>query len=110
LFGAHVYNLRHNVNTRNWIAFPTNFTYLTNALDILDEIVNVTTFTLWNETLQRRVTCNEFSCPDLISCTPSSCNFNIEGGRGYEINVNNSGPNQINWSGVGFVHADYNLT
>ncbi|MFH1290479.1 MAG: Ig-like domain-containing protein, partial [Nanoarchaeota archaeon] len=62
-FGAHVYTLRHNGNTRNWIGFPTNASYLKMANDSLYEIRNATAFTMWNGTIQKRMTCNKFSCP-----------------------------------------------
>ncbi|RMD45408.1 hypothetical protein D6829_02415, partial [Candidatus Pacearchaeota archaeon] len=109
-FGAHVYTLRHNVKTKNWISFPTNFSYLKTANDSLNEITNATAFTLWNATTQKRVTCNSFSCPSFPSCTDSNCNFEIESTRAYEVNINSSAPSQINWSGVGIVYPSQTIT
>ncbi len=108
-FGAHVYSLRHNGDTRNWIGFPANFTYLENANDSLNEITNATAFTMWNATIQKRVTCNTFSCPSGFECTDTNCNFNLQKGRGYEVNINSSAPNEVNWSGVGFVNDAVNI-
>jgi len=110
-FGAHVYELKHNGNTRNWIGFPTNFSYLADANKTLYEIRNATAFTMWNETIQKRVTCNKFSCPDSYECTDTNCNFSFvnQQGRGYEVNVNDSAPSSINWSGVGIVYSSTNI-
>jgi len=104
-FGTHIYALRHNVNTRNWIGFPSNFNYLKNASDALNEIPNATAVSMWNQTDQRRVTCNTYSCPSTYECTPTNCNFsfNMASGRGYEVNINSTAPSAINWSGVGIV-------
>ena len=104
-FGVHVYTLEHNSNTQNWIGFPTNFSYLSNANETLNEITNATAITLFNETIQGRVTCNPFSCPEDFACTDTNCNFGIENGRGYEVNINSSAPSEINWSGVGIVNS-----
>ena len=103
-FGAHVYTLQHTANTRNWISFPTNFSYLSDANKSLKEITNATSFTMWNVTIQQRVTCNDFSCPMYPSCTLTCCNFNLEQGQAYEVNINGSAPAQVNWSGVGIVN------
>ncbi len=112
-FGVHVYQLSHlaNVNTRNWISFPSNASYLTTANQTLNEIRNATAFTMWNSTLQKRVTCNKFSCPDVLSCTASNCNFNFTNrqGYGYEVNINSSVPANINWSLVGYVNLPQQL-
>jgi hypothetical protein len=103
-FGAHVYTLGHNGNTRNWIGFPTNASYLRYANETIDEIANATTFTMWNATTQNRVTCNSFTCPSFPSCTNTTCNFELSPGRGYEVNINSSAPSLINWSLVGLVY------
>ena len=103
-FGAHVYSLEHNGNTRNWLGFPTNASYLANANDSLNEIRNSTAFTMWNETTQTRVTCNSFSCPTFPACTDTNCNFALERGRGYETNLNSSVSDPINWSLAGIVY------
>jgi hypothetical protein len=104
-FGAHIYTLRHNVNTKNWIGFPTNFSYLKDANNTLNEIPNSTAVSMWNRTDQRKVTCNTYSCPSTYECTPTNCNFSFDmaSGRGYEVNVNSSAPSAMNWSGVGIV-------
>ena len=109
-FGVHVYTLQHNGNTRNWLGFPTNFLYLTNANKSLYEIRNLTAFTMWNETTQKRITCNLFNCPDTFECTDTNCNFNLQQGRGYEVNINSSAPSSVNWSGVGVVYNKTTLT
>jgi len=103
-FAIHIYSLKHNGNTRNWIGFPTNFSYLKNANETLHNIRNATAFTMWNSTLQRRVTCNLYSCPNDFECTDTNCNFKLEQGRGYEVNINSSAPSEVNWSGVGITH------
>jgi hypothetical protein len=102
-FGSHVYSLKHNGLTRNWVGFPTNFSYLVDADDTLNEITNATAVTMYNATRQRKVTCNEFSCPDFPSCTETNCNFGISAGAGYEVDINSSAPSEVNWSGVGIV-------
>ncbi|MBD3253417.1 hypothetical protein GF386_06800 [Candidatus Pacearchaeota archaeon] len=109
-FGRHVYYLRHNQNTRNWIGFPTNFSYLKTANDTLYDMTNVTTVTMWNATPQLRVTCNFYSCPDSFECTSTSCNFDIKNGTGYEVNLNGSAPSEVNWSGVGIVYDKANVS
>ncbi|MGV8152580.1 MAG: hypothetical protein ACP5OG_05855 [Candidatus Nanoarchaeia archaeon] len=105
-FGAHVYTLRRNISSRNWIAFPTNFSYMTNANNSLREIRNATTFNMWNKTIQKRVACNFYSCPNSFECTDTNCNFSFgnEQGIAYEVYINNSAPSEINWSGVGIVY------
>ncbi|MFH1801975.1 MAG: LamG-like jellyroll fold domain-containing protein [archaeon] len=104
-FGAHVYTLRHNGNTRNWIGFPTNASYLVTANDSLYEMTNVTTVTTWNATRQNRVTCNEFTCPEFPACTNTTCNFDLMAGIGYEVNVNGTtSASAFNWSLVGIVY------
>jgi hypothetical protein len=104
-FGSHVYTLKHNGNTRNWIGIPVNATYLNYANDSLGNINNATAITMWNATTQKRVTCNTYSCPDSYECTDSNCNFSFDlsSGRGYEVNINSSAPSEINWSTVGIV-------
>ncbi len=109
-FGAHVYGLKHNtsavhsIKNRNWIAFPTNFTYLKNANDTLNEIIGAVAVSQLNKSSQKQVTCNTFSCPETISCTDTACNFELVAGAGYEISLNVSESSQVNWSGVGVVY------
>ena len=108
--GAHVYSLKHNgYSSKNLEGFPTNFTYLKKASDLLGEKEDIDSVNMWNSSTQRRVFCNEFSCPSSISCTPTSCDFGIEGGQAYEIETNLSGPSILNWSGVGFVYPPMSL-
>jgi hypothetical protein len=111
-FGAHVYELKQNGTTRNWIGFPTNFSYLNNANQSLNEIINTTTFTMWNETIQKRVTCNFYSCPSTFECTETNCNFNFNpgNGRSYEVNLNISAPSRVNWSAVGIVYPPLTIS
>ncbi|MBR9704453.1 hypothetical protein GOV12_03520, partial [Candidatus Pacearchaeota archaeon] len=106
LFGSHVYTLRHNGNTRNWLGFPTNFSYLKFANETLSEITNATSVSMINVTNQKKITCNLYSCPSSIECTDSNCNFSFNMGSGlsYEVNINSSAPGEINWSGVGIVN------
>ena len=108
-YGAHVYTLKHSGNTRNILSFPTNFSYLYDANKSLESITNATAFTMWNATLQQRVTCNNFTCPHFPSCTLTSCNFDIESGQAYEVNINSSAPSSVNWSGVGIVYNKSNI-
>ena len=65
---------------------------------------------MFNETNQKRVTCNTFSCPEFPSCTDTNCNFNLVQGRGYEVNVNSSQPSPFNWSLVGVVYEKKNIS
>ena len=111
IFGVHVYELKHNIinpygsiANRNWIGFPTNFSYLKNANDSLNEINGITSVSRLNTTTQKRVTCNEFSCPESFACTDTACNFNLVAGEGYEVSLNVSGSSSVNWSGVGIVY------
>ncbi len=108
-FGAIVYTLSHTTGTSNLIGFPVNFSYLTNANKTLYSITNATSFNLWNATIQKRVTCNKFSCPNYPSCTGTNCNFNLNTGQGYEVNINSSAPGSVNWSGVGIVNSPVNV-
>jgi len=114
ILGRTIYYLKRvgGVGTRNWIGFYLNDSKILDANDTLNEINNITTFNLWNATIQRRVTCNLFSCPNAPSCTETNCNFGIEDGRGYEVNLNSSAPVWVNWSRVGLVvnPLDINLT
>jgi len=59
--------------------------------------------------MQKRVTCNDFSCPENFECTDTNCNFNLEKGRGYEVNINSSAPSSVIWSGVGVVYNKTNI-
>ena len=105
IFAAHLYELKHNtIKSKNWIAFPSNFSYLINANQTLNEIPQATSFTTFNSTIQSRVTCNEFSCPESLGCTTTNCNFKVEPGKGYEINVNTSLSQEVNWSAIGKVN------
>jgi len=106
VYGKTVYYLKRkpNVNTRNWISLYLD-SNLTTANESLNEINNITTFTMFNSTTQVRTTCNLFSCPAFPSCTPTNCDFNftLENATGYEVNVNSSFSEFSNWSLVGKV-------
>lgn len=105
-FGKTVYYIKSkpSVNTRNWMGIYLE-TNVSDSKEALGEISNITSFTMWNSTIQKRVTCNDFSCPDYPGCTLNNCNFNIEDGRGYEINLNLSSPIFTNWSIAGIVKS-----
>jgi hypothetical protein len=109
-FGAHVYELKHNLSSepsiknRNWIGFPTNFTYLNDASDALEEINGIVSIGRLDTSTQKKVTCTEFSCPESFACTETACNFNLEAGEGYEVLLNESENSEVNWSGVGVVN------
>ncbi len=103
-FGLHVYTLRHNTNSKNWIGFPTDFVNLDTANQTLSEIRNATAFAMWNATDQKKVSCTEFLCPNGIECTNEACNFNLEQGRGYEVFIDTGEPSPVQWSGVGIVY------
>lgn len=60
---------------------------------------------MFNSTIQRRVTCNSFSCPDPPSCTETNCNFKLSDGFGYEVNLNSSAQDSVNWSTVGILKS-----
>jgi hypothetical protein len=97
-------------NSRNWINFYMNNSNISSANDTLNEFSNLTTINMWNSTIQRRVTCNDFSCPETIFCTETNCNFNLEFGSGYEVHPNATGsPLQNNWSYVGFLIPPSNI-
>lgn len=105
IFSAHLYELKHNtIKSRNWIAFPSNFSYIKDANETLKEVPQSTAFTTFNATTQSRITCNEFSCPETLSCTSTNCNFKSEPGKSYEVNINTSLSQAVNWSAVGRVH------
>ncbi len=105
IFGVHLYELKHNtIKSKNWIAFPSNFSSLTTANETLNEVPQATSFTTFNATTQSRVTCNNFSCPETVSCTSTNCNFKLEPGKGYELNINTSESQEINWSAIGRVY------
>ncbi|NCN86661.1 hypothetical protein GW932_02415 [archaeon] len=116
IIGAHVYTLKHNpsgiysIKDRNWIGFPTNFSDLKNANDTLNEVTGITSITKFDSLTQKRVTCDEFSCPESFSCTETACNFDISPGEGYEVELNESGPAEINWSSVGKVYTPQDIT
>jgi len=110
-FGAHVYTLRHtSTKTRNWIGFPTDFVNLDTANQTLYEIRNATTFSMWNETNQKRVSCTKYSCPNSFECTDELCNFNLEKGRGYEVDINLSQASPVLWSQAGIVYNKTTIT
>jgi len=111
IYGKTVYYLKRvpNVNTRNRIGFYllSNFT---NANETLSDMTNVTAITMFNNSYQRRVTCNNFSCPDYPLCTDTNCNFNLTRGIGYEVYLNSSAPTEVNWSSVGLVDVAVNVS
>ncbi|MGY4884316.1 MAG: hypothetical protein ACP5NZ_01930, partial [Nanobdellota archaeon] len=113
VIGKTVYYLKRkdNVNTRNWMGFYLQ-SNLTTANQTLIEINNLTSFTMWNSTIQKRVTCNTFSCPDFPSCTETNCNFSfgIMDGFGFESTLNSSSPIFTNWSTVGLVKSPTNIS
>ena len=80
--GKTIYYLKRkpDVNTRNWIGFYLENKTLTNANESFNQISNITSFTMWNSTIQGRVTCNNFSCPEFPSCTETNCNFDLNDG------------------------------
>ncbi|MCK4997512.1 hypothetical protein KAS08_04355 [Candidatus Pacearchaeota archaeon] len=109
-FGVHVYELKHNnvtpagsITNRNWIGFPTNFSYIKNANETLNEMTGITSISRLNATSQKQVSCNNFSCPESFACTNTACNFDLKVGEGYEVLLNLSETANINWSGVGIV-------
>jgi hypothetical protein len=116
IIGAHVYTLKHNVSAtnsiknRNWIGFPTNFSYLENANDTLNEVTGITAVTKFDSITQKKVTCSEFSCPVSFSCTDTACNFDLQAGAGYEVELDLSGGSEVNWSGVGIVYSPQDIT
>ena len=82
----------HPIKNRNWIGFPTNFSYLNSASDALEEINGIVSIGYLNVSTQDIVTCNEFSCPGSFACTETACNFDFDfnAGRGYEVLLNES--------------------
>jgi hypothetical protein len=116
IIGAHVYTLKHNVSAtnsiknRNWIGFPTNCSYLENANDTLNEVTGITAVTKFDSITQKKVTCSEFSCPVSFSCTDTACNFDLQAGAGYEVELDLSGGSEVNWSGVGIVYSPQDIT
>ncbi len=109
-FGAHVYTIRHTTNTKNLVAFPTNSSRIDTANNTLYNIPNITSVVLLNSTIQRKITCNKFSCPQFPECTETNCDFSISNGVAYSIFVNSSAPSAMNWSLVGIVRQPTNLT
>ncbi|MFH1638480.1 MAG: hypothetical protein ABIB71_08695, partial [Candidatus Woesearchaeota archaeon] len=87
--------------TKNWFALPLNSTYLHKAQQLIGGMENVTTITLWNATIQRGVTCNTATCPEV--CTSTTCNFPLKDAEGYELNVNSSTYQRVNWTLAGTV-------
>ena len=108
IIGKTVYYLKRkeNGNTRNWLGIYLE-NNLTNANESLAEINNITSFTMWNSTIQKRVTCNTFSCPDFPSCTETNCNFSfgLMDGIGFEATLNSTSPIVTNWSTAGLVKS-----
>jgi len=111
IFGKTIYNLGHSPkNTRNWIGIYLNDSRFLKADSLLNEINNITSINMWDENIQKRVICNSFSCPDYPECTSTNCNFDLENGRGYEVNVNTSASSNVNWSLVGRMNDKANIT
>jgi hypothetical protein len=116
IFGAHVYELKQNqsseysIKNRNWIGFPTNYLGIEKAKDVLDEVDAITTMTRLNPVTQKRVSCTEFSCPESYACTETACNFDLQAGEGYEVLLNESGEENLNWSAVGLVQEPVQIT
>jgi hypothetical protein len=103
-FGMHVYTLRHNINSKNWIGFPADFVNLDTANQTLYEIRNATAFAMWNATDQKKVSCTPFLCPEGIECTNEACNFNLQQGRGYEVFIDTAEASPVQWSQPGIVY------
>ena len=93
---------------RNWIGLYLQ-NNLTTANESLNYISNSSYIAMWNSTIQKRVTCNTFSCPTFPSCTETNCDFNLSGdfplanGQGYEVYLNLTSPIFTNWSTVGIL-------
>jgi hypothetical protein len=111
IIGKTIYYLQRkpNVNTINWMGFYIQ-NNLTTANKSLNQISNITSFTMWNSTIQKKVTCNNFSCPSFPSCTETNCNFDLVDGQGYEVSLNSSSPIFTNWSIVGLVKEKVNVS
>ena len=112
IYTKNTYTLRRlsNVNSRNRISLFMNATYLRDANDTLQELGNISSVAQWNNTMQQRRICTDFSCPNYPLCTATNCNFNIDYGVGYEVYANTSGPTAFNWSVVGRVEDPVNVT
>jgi hypothetical protein len=102
-FAKTIYSLNRleGVNTRNWANFYINNSNYRDASSLLTEINNVTVINMWDASSQKRVSCNSFSCPTFPECTDTNCNFEIQNGVAYEVNINSSAPLEVNWSTVG---------
>jgi len=96
-------------NTRNWIAMPFNLSSLLSASDLLNSVTNATSVSRWNATGQAAQTCNDVSCPT-EGCTPTNCNFELEPGAMYEVNINGNASTQVNWTTSGHVMYRTNVT
>ena len=109
IFGKTVYSLnrKDNTGTRNWITLYFNSSETRTANKTLNILRNATTLNTWNNSIQKRITCNKYSCPNPPECSDTLCNFNIVPESGYEVNINSSAPLQVNTSIVGKV---YNIT
>jgi hypothetical protein len=112
IYAKTVYYFYRNpgVNTKNKAGFYFS-SNMTKASELLGENGNFTSFNMYNETIQKRVICNGFSCPSFPECTQTNCNFDfdLEDGRGYEVYINSSGPLSINWSMVGQVFSPISI-
>ncbi|MFH1850229.1 MAG: hypothetical protein ABH879_08695, partial [archaeon] len=96
--------------TKNWITIPVTMNQYSNAQDILDALAPLTAITFWNASSQQAVACNRFSCPSGESCQDTLCNFAIIPGTSYEVEVNSTGPQVVNWTLFGPVAARQNLS
>ncbi len=108
--GKTVYYLKRKpgANTKNFLGFYLE-NNLSTANESLNEVSNITSFTMLNTTIQKRVTCNGFSCPTFPSCTVTNCNFDLDDGRGYEATLNTSSSVFTNWSTVGVVKPNITI-
>ncbi|RMF55885.1 hypothetical protein D6745_00905 [Candidatus Woesearchaeota archaeon] len=102
--GKNSYELRRvdGSYTRNWIAIPLNDSTIENASNLLAAIPNATSITMRNRTSQTSVFCNTEFCP-ATGCTQTNCDFKLEPGHMYQVNINGSGPLLINWTLTGTV-------
>jgi len=111
IIGKTTYYLKSklNVNTKNWIGLYLKSNLTTASLG-LDTMPNITSFTMWNNTIQKKLTCNTFSCPTYPSCTETNCDFELSNGLGYEVNLNLTSPSFTNWSLIGLVNSKENVS
>ncbi|MBN1156146.1 hypothetical protein JXA85_00885 [Candidatus Woesearchaeota archaeon] len=105
------YTLRRvaSVNTKNWITLPFNSSTYVYAYDIIKNNPNITAVTMRNATNQSAITCNTLTCPS--ACNGTTCNFTLQPGISYEVNVQNSGDLEYSyiWGGIVFEPVQLSL-